>query len=33
MVLEHRIAEMMGEEAPVLKVSVEDDTASVDDME
>ena len=33
MVLEHRIAEMMGAEAPTLKVSVEDDTASVEDME
>lgn len=33
MVLEHRIAEMMGAEAPTLKVSVEDDTASVEDTE
>ena len=33
MVLEHRIAEMMGAEAPAIKVSVEDDTASVEDME
>ena len=33
MVLEHRIAEMMGAEAHTIKVSVEDDTASVEDME
>ena len=33
MALEHRFAEMMGAESPTLKVSVEDDTASVEDME